>query len=51
MSYIVSIIGISTRCVKSRIVRIIQLDVRKQGAVYNGFINNKNTQDAVAFAI
>lgn len=41
----------STQHAMNRTLRIIQLNVRKQGAVNESLMNDKDTQDAVALAI
>ncbi|KAJ5117317.1 hypothetical protein N7448_010949 [Penicillium atrosanguineum] len=45
------IVGNSTHYNMNKTVRIIQLNVRKQGAVHDSLMNDEETRDAVAIAI
>lgn len=45
------IVGDSTHHDMNKTVRIIQLNVRKQGAVHDSLMNDEETRDAVALAI
>ena len=45
------IVGSSTRHAMNKTLRVMQLNVRKQGAVYDSLMNDEETQDAVALAI
>ncbi|KAJ6114152.1 hypothetical protein N7512_007597 [Penicillium capsulatum] len=43
--------GSSTRHAMNKTLRVMQLNVRKQGAVHESLMNDKDTQNAVALAI
>ncbi|KAJ5215238.1 uncharacterized protein N7498_001645 [Penicillium cinerascens] len=45
------IVGSSTRLAMNKTLRVMQLNVRKQGAVHDSLMNDEETQDAVALAI
>lgn len=51
MNRIARTAGSSIRHVMSRTFRIIQLNVRKQGAVHDSLMNDEQTQDAAVLAI
>ncbi|KAI2766141.1 transcriptional regulator family: Zinc finger, CCHC-type [Penicillium roqueforti] len=45
------IVGSSTRHAMNKTLRVMQLNVKKQGAVYDSLMSDEETQDAVALAI
>ena len=51
MNRLAGIVGNSTHRDMNKTVRIIQLNVRKQGAVHDSLMNDEETRDAVALAI
>lgn len=51
MNRIAKTVGSSTRHDMNRALRIVQLNVRKQGAVHESLMNDEETQNAMALAI
>ncbi|KAJ5198762.1 uncharacterized protein N7498_007879 [Penicillium cinerascens] len=45
------VVGSSTRHAMNKTLRVMRLNVRKQGAVHDSLMNDEETQDAVALAI
>lgn len=50
-NYLVEIAGNFTHLAMSKLVRIIQLNVRKQSKIHNSLINDKEITNAVVIAI
>ncbi|KAJ5543771.1 hypothetical protein N7494_005050 [Penicillium frequentans] len=51
MNRLARIAGSSTHHIMNKTLRILQLNVRKQGAVHESLMNDEQTKDAVALAI